>query len=636
MKRATSRRGFLKAAGLWSVGCVTRPLAAASVGKTSGRPPNFVVIFCDDLGYGDLACFGSKTHRTPNLDRMAAEGTRFTSFYVTSGVCSPSRASLMTGCYPRRVNLHKDAKNGWVLFPCARKGLNPQEITIAEILKARGYATTCVGKWHLGDQPEFLPTRQGFDSYFGLPYSNDMQVKGRGDPPLPLLRNETVVEAPVDQTTLTRRYTEETVAFIAANRDRPFFVYLPHSMVHNPVHASEAFRGKSANGGYGDAVEEVDWSTGKILDTLVSLGIAGNTLVLFTSDNGAASRWGGSNAPLAGWKGSTMEGGMRVPCIAWWPGHVAPGRSCDQMAITMDLLPTFARLAGTEPPADRTIDGKDIWPLLSGRPGARTPHQAFYYYHREQLQAVRSGRWKLHLPRTRKGKNGAKPTQIGVKLVDLTTDIKEEKDLAAGHPDVVQRLLELANRARADLGDGAVQGADQRAAGMVVTPVPLLMPGSTWEPHPSRFELKQGQSLSSASSPRVAGKPFTLAATFDAGEDGVIIAQGGLAYGYVLYIEKGRPCFAVRTSREDIATIAAPAALPEGRVGVEAKLGRDGSMSLSVGGRRVAVGRAKRLIPNHPAEALQVGADPDMAVGTYQAPNAFAGGIESVVVRVGD
>ena len=635
MRKPATRRGFLKSVGLCSAGWAAR-LTGLSAAPAAARPPSFIVIFCDDLGYGDLGCFGSKKHRTPNLDRMAAQGTRFTSFYVTSGVCTPSRSSLMTGCYPRRVNLHKDAENGWVLFPIARKGLNPDETTIAEVLSTRGYATACVGKWHLGDQPEFLPTRQGFDSYFGLPYSNDMQVERRGDPPLPLLRDETVIEAPVDQTTLTRRYTDEVIDFINANRDRPFFVYLPHSMVHNPVHSSEAFRGKSANGGYGDAVEEVDWSTGRILDTLAGLGIAENTLVLFTSDNGAANRWGGSNAPLSGWKGSTMEGGMRVPCIAWWPGHVPAGRACDEMAITMDLLPTFAGLAGAAPPAARTVDGKDIWPLLSGRPGARTPHQAFYYYHREHLQAVRSGRWKLHLPWTRAGKKGAKPRQVKMKLVDLATDIREEKDVSAKHADVVQRLLALAERARADLGDGAQVGTGQRPAGMVVTPVPLLMPGSTWEPHPTRFELEQGQSLARRSAPRIAGKPFTLTAAFAAGEDGVVVAQGGLAYGYVLYVEKGRVCFAVRTSREDIATVTSPATLPDGTAAVEAALSRGGSMSLSVSGRKVAAGRAKQLIPNHPAEALQVGADPDMAVGTYQAPNAFAGRIESVTVRVGD
>jgi len=273
--------------------------------------PNFIIIFCDDLGYGDVGCFGSEKHRTPNINRMAAEGMRFTSFYVTSGVCTPSRSSLMTGCYPRRVNMHESDRNECVLFPVARKGLNPDEITIAEVLKAQGYATACVGKWHLGDQPEFLPTSQGFDYYFGIPYSNDMGANQRNsNPPLPLVRNKKVIEAPADQNTLTQRYTQEVIKFITANKDTPFFIYLPHTMPHNPVHSSEKFRGRSANGGYGDSVEEIDWSTGEILAALKKLDIDERTLVVFTSDNGAAPRWGGSNLPLSGWKGSTMGVGF--------------------------------------------------------------------------------------------------------------------------------------------------------------------------------------------------------------------------------------------------------------------------------------------------------------------------------------
>ena len=476
LREYRTRRDFLKALGLGAVAAAL-PGVAGAADRGDGRPPNFIVIFCDDLGYGDIGCFGSKKHRTPNIDRMAAEGMRFTSFYVTSGVCSPSRSSLMTGCYPRRVNMHQDHNNLWVLFPSGKKGLNPKEITIAEVLKQKDYATACVGKWHLGDQPEFLPTRQGFDYYYGIPYSNDMGGrKGGNRPPLPLLRNETVIEAPANQRTLTKRYTEEVVKFITANKDKPFFVYLPHTMPHLPIFASKDFEGKSANGKFGDAVEEIDWSTGRILETLKQLGIDKNTLVVFTSDNGAARGPGGSNGPLSGWKGSTMEGGMREPCVMRWPGKIPAGTSCDELAITMDLLPTFAKLAGTNPPADRIIDGRDIGALMFGRKGAKSPHDVFYYYHTDQLQAVRSGKWKLHVPLKVKKLNwaGSIP-ESALELYDLRADIGEKNNIADKHPDVVKRLLALAEKARVDLGDTGRPGANQRPAGMVVTPKPLTM-----------------------------------------------------------------------------------------------------------------------------------------------------------------
>ena len=474
-----NRRNFLKAAGFAAASFAVSGCSNASprVGKSrKTKSPNFVVISCDDLGYGDIGCFGSKKHRTPNIDKMAAEGMRFTGFYVTSGVCTPSRSSLMTGCYPRRVNMHQSARGEWVLFPVAKKGLNPEEITIAEVLKGRGYATACVGKWHLGDQPQFLPTKQGFDYYFGIPYSNDMGSRQRKqNPPLPLMRNEKVIEAPADQNTLTKRYTEEVVKFIKKNKARPFFVYLPHTMPHNPVHSSEAFRGKSANGGFGDCVEEIDWSTGQILQALKELGIDDNTLVVFTSDNGAASRWGGSNLPLSGFKGSTMEGGMREPCVMRWPGKIPAGTSCDELACTMDLLPTFAKLAGTEAPGDRVIDGKDIRALMAGEEGAESPHEAFYYYFRDQLQAVRSGKWKLHLSRKTRPRNNKPAQTIPAKLYDLKADIAEKNNVFDKHPDIVKRLEALAQKAREDLGDGQREGANQRPAGLAVTAKPLVL-----------------------------------------------------------------------------------------------------------------------------------------------------------------
>jgi len=480
MKNIQNRRDFLKLFGVTTAGALLsgctgtlRSGIAADAGRVADKP-NFIIIFCDDMGYGDLGCFGSKKHRTANIDRMAVEGMKFTSFYVTSGVCTPSRSSLMTGCYPRRVNMHESGQKEWVLFPVADKGLNPNEITIAEVLKQQGYATACVGKWHLGDQPEFLPTRQGFDYYYGIPYSNDMGSSQRKqNPPLPLVQNEEVIEAPADQNTLTKRYTEQVIEFITSNKDKPFFVYLPHTMVHNPVHSSEKFRGKSANGGYGDATEEIDWSTGEILATLKKLGIDEKTLVVFTSDNGAANQWGGSNAPLSGFKGSTMEGGMREPCIMRWPGRIPAGKTCDELTSTLDLLPTLAKLAGTKAPDDRIIDGRDIWPLMAGKKGAKSPHEAFYYYRMDQLQAVRSGRWKLHLPYKPKRRNQPKDTtNAPLKLYDLEADIGETNNIAADHPDVVRRLLGLAEQARQDLGDVDRKG-NQRPAGWVVTPMPL-------------------------------------------------------------------------------------------------------------------------------------------------------------------
>ena len=451
--------------------------------EAAERPPNFLIIFCDNLGYGDVGCFGSKLHRTPNLDRMAAEGTKFTHFYVSSGVCTPSRASLMTGCYPRRVNLHLSGQNLAVLRPMDRKGLNPNELTIARVLKNSGYATACVGKWHLGDQPQFLPTRHGFDYYFGIPYSDDMthDKDRRGEwPPLPLMRNDKVIEAPVDRDTLTQRYTAEVIRFITEHKAQPFFVYMPQAMPGSTARpfASERFKGKSANGPYGDSVEELDWSAGEVMSALRRLGLDERTLVVWTADNGAVKHDPpqGSNGPLGGWAYTTAEGAMRVPCIMRWPGKIPAGGECAELATTMDLLPTLAQLAGTKPPSDRVIDGRDIWPLMSNKDGARSPHEAFFYYHVEQLQAVRSGPWKLYLPLKNRqlnlrGKTGESPA----KLFNVVTDSAEKQNLSAQHADIVSRLTALAERAREDLGDLNRPGKNQRSAGWEENPKPQRM-----------------------------------------------------------------------------------------------------------------------------------------------------------------
>jgi len=442
------------------------------------RPPNFIVIFCDDLGYGDLGCYGSTKNRTPRIDALADQGMRFTSFYSSSPVCTPSRASLMTGCYPRRVGMHEDATGHWVLIPRSRRGLAPDELTLPEALKRKGYATACVGKWHLGDQPPHLPTQHGFDYYYGIPYSNDMQAAGRGDPPLPLVENETVIEAPADQQTLTRRYTEKVVAFIEQHRDRPFFIYLPHTFPHLPLFASDDFRGKSDNGRYGDAVEEIDWSTGQILDCLDRLNLADDTVVIFTSDNGSNGRNGGSNAPLAGAKGSTMEGGMRVPMIARWPKKIPAGSTCDALTTTMDMPPTFCAFAGAEGP-DKPIDGYDITDLLTNTDGAGSPYKALYYYRRRQLQAVRMGDWKYHLPLEQTHPNWSNPAQLGKgrpgKLINLKDDLRETTDVSTEHPEIVEQMQGLAAEAIAKLGNEDQDGSEQRPSRTLETSKPMTL-----------------------------------------------------------------------------------------------------------------------------------------------------------------
>ena len=453
--------------------------SSSAFASAADPPPNFVLILCDNLGYGDVGCYGSTLHRTPHIDRLAKEGLRFASAYAASGVCTPSRASLMTGCYPRRVNMHISDKGRSVLQPVSSKGLDPEEITIAELLKTRGYATTIIGKWHLGDQPAFLPTRQGFDSYLGIPYSDDMTARPNQPwPALPLMKDEKVIEAPVDRNFLTKRYTEAAIEFLEANRDRPFFLYLPHAMPGSTSapFASPAFQGQSKNGPWGDSVEELDWSTGEILKALKRLDLEKNTLVVWTNDNGAPRRNPpqGSNRPLKGWGYDTSEGGMRVPLIARWPGRIPAGEVSDELVTLMDLYPTLAKLAGAKLPEDRIIDGKDIWPLFSGKPNASSPHEAFYYYMMDQLQAARSDRWKLYLP-LEKPRGRATPEEFRLaRLYDLKADAKETKNLAEMHPDVVSRLTKFAEAARKDLGDGDEPGQNQRPAGEVPNPTPRV------------------------------------------------------------------------------------------------------------------------------------------------------------------
>jgi len=446
------------------------PLALAACGSpqaASERPPNVVLVFADDLGYGDLGCTGAKGYATPHLDRMAAEGVRFTSFYAAQAVCSASRAALLTGCYPNRVSVLG------ALGPGSKTGLHLDEVTIAELLKGRGYATAIFGKWHLGDHPTFLPTRQGFDEYYGLPYSNDMwpfhPERPGGFPPLPLIDQEKVVETNPDQTRLTREYTDRAVRFIEKNRERPFFLYVPHSMPHVPLFAGPDFKGRTERGLFGDVIAEIDHSVGRILETLRRLGLDDRTLVVFTSDNGPWLSYGdqaGSAGPYREGKGTMFEGGVRVPTIFRWPGRIPAGKVCSRMAGTIDILST---VAGS--PAG---DGKNLWPLLTN-PDGPSPRDEYYFYWGNELHAVRQGPWKLHFPHAYRsldgpGGTGGKPSryvqrQIGLALYNLEQDPAEATDVAGAHPDVVERLKALAERARDDLGDSL-----QKRAGRNVRP----------------------------------------------------------------------------------------------------------------------------------------------------------------------
>ena len=433
-------------------------------------PPNIIIIFTDDQGYQDLGCYGSPDIKTPHLDQMAKEGIRFTNFYVSQPVCSASRASLLTGCYANRLGVHG------AFMPFVGKGLNPKEETIAEILKPLGYATGIFGKWHLGSEDKFLPTRQGFDEYFGIPYSNDMWPHHPQQGPvfnfggLPLFENETIIDTLDDQSLTTTWYTERAVDFIKKNKTQPFFLYLPHSQPHVPLFVSEKFKGTSKQGLYGDVIAEIDWSVGQVLKTLKENNLDENTLVIFTSDNGPWLSYGthsGTAIPLREGKGTALEGGVRVPCIMRWPGKIPPGKEINKPAMTIDLLPTIAKITGAKLPA-RKIDGKEMFDLLKDEKRESPHHQAYYFYYKtNELHAVLSGdgRWKLYLPHSYRSLNGREgnddgtpvnydwDNQMKVELYDLENDISETSDVAADYPKIVEDLLIHAEKARAELGD---------------------------------------------------------------------------------------------------------------------------------------------------------------------------------------
>ena len=473
------RREFLSLLGTGALaGAASGVLGRAALGAAAGggkrRPPNIVIVFTDDQGYQDVGCFGSPLIKTPNIDRMAAEGMKFTDFYVAQPVCGASRAALLTGCYPNRIGMLGAPSHR------ARHGIHEREMTLAEVVKQKGYATAMFGKWHLGHLPRFLPTRHGFDEYFGLPYSNDMwpfhPTAGRHYPPLPLISGEKVVQTNPDQTQLTTWYTERAVKFIEKNAARPFLLYVAHNMPHVPLHVSDKHKGTSKRGLYGDVIAEIDWCVGRILATLKKHALDESTLVIFTSDNGPWLSYGdhaGCALPLREGKGTTWDGGVREPTVMRWCGKIPAGSTCAEPCMTIDILPTIAGLVGAKLP-DHTIDGKDIWPLMSARPGAKGPHEALFFYWGRHLQAVRSGKWKLHFPhayRTMAGRPGGtdgKPARYSqgkteLALYDLRADIAEKTNLADKHPDVVARLKGLADKARKELGDSATK---QRGTGL--------------------------------------------------------------------------------------------------------------------------------------------------------------------------
>ncbi len=456
--------------------------------QAQNRPPNIVVIFIDDMGYADIGPFGAKGYATPHLDRMAREGRKFTDFYVTQAVCSASRAGLLTGCYNVRVGILG------ALGPKATHGINASEVTLAEICKQKGYATACYGKWHLGHHKKFLPMQHGFDDYFGLPYSNDMwpyhpgvlhlpmEQRLKKWTHLPLIDGNSVINPKVtgkDQEQLTTQYTERAVQFIEKNKNNQFFLYLPHSMVHVPLYVSEKFKGKSKAGLFGDVMMEVDWSVGQILDTLRKHKLDKNTLVIFTADNGPWLSYGdhaGSAAPLREGKGTMFDGGCRESTLMWWPGTVPAGSVCKTPAMTIDILPTVAKLIGAKLPKHK-IDGKSIVKLIKGTSN-ESSQEAYYFYYSKQLQAIRMGKWKLHFPhgyRTMAGKPGGKggiptkysQTKIGLALFDLDKDIGETTDVKDKHPEIVAKMQELGESMRNELGDSRRKGVAQRKPGLL-------------------------------------------------------------------------------------------------------------------------------------------------------------------------
>ncbi len=607
-------------------------------------PPNIIIHFIDDLGYGDIGPFGAVKQKTPHLDRMAREGMKLTSFYAAP-VCSVSRAQIMTGCYGARVSVPG------VYPPGSKNGLNPQEHTIADRLRPLGYATQCIGKWHLGDQTAFLPTKQGFDHYLGIPYSNDMlktaSVDGRRV--VPLVRDDQVERLldETDQDRIEEIYTDEAVKFIRGSKEKPFFLYVPHTAVHTPIHPGKAFQDSSQNGRFGDWVQEVDASVGRVFDTLRELQLDTNTLVIFTSDNGP---WlikgpdGGSAGPLRGGKGSTWEGGVRVPTLAWWPGKIAPGSVSDAVAGTIDVLPTCLKIAGAEVPAQPVIDGRDLSPLLFGQ-SKDSQREAHYYFSSYNLQAVRQGPWKLALTTQKEtmGQEAADDAKKNPRLYHLDQDIGEKTNLAAQHPDIVAKLTALAEKMTTEIGGN--EPKSRRPPGEVENPV-TLYPTSD-KPKERRFSsadteavtnrlslMKPGDTINAEKAPQIADTPFTLTCEVTTAQrDAILIAHGGASTGYALHLSGGKFIWAIRHGKTlTTAQTDYPADNQPHRI--TATVGKKGNLTLQLDQNEPVTANSPGLIRSQPKEDFCLGHDNKVPVATYTAKGKFEGKIVNVKVTV--
>ena len=649
-------------------------LAPCSLLRAAAGAPNIIIHFIDDLGYGDIGPFGAVKQKTPHLDRMAREGMKLTSFYAAP-VCSVSRAQIMTGCYGARVSVPG------VYPPGSKNGLHPQEHTIAERLRPLGYATQCIGKWHLGDQPAFLPTKQGFDHYLGIPYSNDMlktaSVDGRRV--VPLVRDDQVERLldETDQDRIEEIYTDEAVKFIRStqstknqepgtkNTSQPFFLYFPHTAVHTPIHPGKAFQGSSQNGRFGDWVQEVDASIGRVFDTLRELQLDTNTLVIFTSDNGP---WlikgpdGGSAGPLRGGKGSTWEGGVRVPTLAWWPGKIAPGSVSDAVAGTIDVLPTCLKIAGAEVPAQPVIDGRDLSPLLFGQ-SKDSPREAHYYFSSYNLQAVRQGPWKLALTMQKEtmGQEAADDAKKNPRLYHLDQDIGEKTNLAAQHPDIVAKLTALAEKMTTEIGGD--EPKSRRPPGEVENPITLYPtsdkpkerrnakqspplapreePGAPKAPQtydlsamlrsaPKAHLAEQDGYLAHATlaadkAPQIADTPFTLTCEVTTAQrDAILIAHGGASTGYALHLSGGKLIWAIRHGKTlTTAQTDYPADNQPHRI--TATLGKKGQLTLQLDQNESVTTKGPGLIRSQPKEDFCLGHDNKVPVATYTAKGKFEG-----------
>ena len=614
-------------------------LLSAAFGLANEKP-NFVLIFIDDMGYGDIGPFGSKLNRTPNLDRMAAEGMKLTSFYAAP-VCSASRAQLMTGSYAPRVSVPG------VFFPAGKNGLNPKEHTVADYLRESGYATMCVGKWHLGDQREFLPTNNGFDGYYGIPYSNDMARPNSADGRSvhPLMRDTEPAELLEDegQRRITRLYTEEALKFITASKEngKPFFLYMPHTAMHVPLFPHQDFAGKSNNGTYGDWVEEVDWSVGQVLGSLKKLGLDDNTLVVFTSDNGpwaSKGKAGGVAGPLRGSKGSTLEGGVREPTIVRWPGKIAAGSSSDSIAGTTDILPTFVSLAGGILKSDVKIDGVDISLLLLGKT-TESPRKEWYYFQGNNLQAVRSGPWKLALTGQSVGMGmKEKPADLARtnRLYNLDEEIGEITDVAGKNPEVVARLQKLAKAMAADIA------ANKRPAGTVENPITLYPTTERGGNKPRAIAnpikwktVKIGESFDPARTPKIAGQAFEIKCMIEGTQpSGIILAHGGSSIGYALYTTvDNKIVFAVRHRSDAIQRISLPIE-GDGKFTISARLEKEGVLNLSLNDHNAPPVKSPGLLERQPQENLCIGHDDKNPLDEEAPGGKFNGIITSISVSV--